>query len=669
MIHFDVGGKILNVADGSSVSIELINPIFIDDVTIFPGSYSFPFTVINDTPNRIILDYPDRLDKYKGSNAWDDVTFYFDGKPILIGSLYLLSSNLETSSLSFIINNFKDSGDVSLQDLDLEKRTFADSTSILTEAKDTCVYPQNYNYAVFPVFNPSFIGDQHYSELIDSVSSEPGITPSEPPAAANIGDIWRNPNDISTSKIYNGYEWETLTSEDLDTFVWQRMFQNYWEPDTNTFPLNSQSIIITPFVKLHYLVDQIMDYFGFRYLDGFFNEQLKRIYLYNNSSINAVDAEVNKLGYKIIYDEFGVPTGSEYAISLNENVPDVKVMDVLKMIRSLFFVTTIVNPFKRTIKIIPINEVINSPVHADWSDKLLLGYTIDAQDKLPKAFGYAEQSDGMFDYDPRQKKRYALYYEPESNTWINNVNEYYFNYGPPPYFYKEFVQHETEGTKEEYLVPAAPIFNYCPQMMYAIRRELLYPMDYLPYPNAPICYIKGNIDYVYNPAKIVSPRDEANAVDNDLLELKGDKNKLTQLRLLFYRGVYEGKLYRKGATILDKVEVTVQYPYATPTAFGPIQSRTTSPVVNNYTPLPDDYSLLWEGDKGIVDKWAREYIELLRLNKGFGFKLYLNIADILNFSFENKVRIQSNNYLVKSLRVTFTKEGVQPSEATVVRVI
>ena len=662
MIHFDVNGSVLSVQDDTTISMELINPIFISDSDVIPGSYSLPFNVLNSSDNRKVLSYPDRVDRQNSITEWSDVTLYFDGKPILNGKLYLLKSSLETSSMTFIVNEFKGMSEVYLKDLDdLEKRNYEDKEEILAEMKDTAVFPENYNFATFPVLNPAFIDDEWAGELLNQVDGQNPQT----------GDIWQNYNDVTLYEIFNGFEFVDLDGDLLNESRWKRMFQNYWNRDTLEFEHDDQAVIVTPFVKVHYLVQKIFDHFDYRFLDGFFTTELKRLYLYNINSINGVDIDTNEnvLALKDTYDSNGEPIGTELAIDLAENLPNAKALDLLKGIRSLFFITTVANPFKKTVKLVPIKEVIKGKVIFDWSSVVLVGYEDDVSDNLPKTFGYdVDSSDKMFELDENIKVKQNMVYEEESNNWINGWPQLFAGYNQMARAFMEFLDIETTGTKEPYLVKLIPLLNYCPQWIYSKILGYEWPLDYLPYPNAPIALIPGNITYVHNEAKITPPKNDDGSDNTFGYVSKNTSNDYSGLRLLFYRGVLQGRIYRYPPGIVIETDFLVQYPYASPTAFGPIQSRTISPPSNSYTPLPDDYSLLWNGDKGINDSWAKEYIDSLTFKSAVTYSLMLKLADIINFSFENKVRVHSNNYLVKSLTISFTKKGLQPTVATLVRV-
>ena len=79
-----------------------------------------------------------------------------------------------------------------------------------------------------------------------------------------------------------------------------------------------------------------------------------------------------------------------------------------------------------------------------------------------------------------------------------------------------------------------------------------------------------------------------------------------------------------------------------------------------------DYSLLWDGEFGIYNKfWKRPY-EMLKNKKEVVRSLNLTIRDLNNFRFYHKIRIENQNYFITKLRYTVTAKGLSPIEATMI---
>jgi hypothetical protein len=85
--------------------------------------------------------------------------------------------------------------------------------------------------------------------------------------------------------------------------------------------------------------------------------------------------------------------------------------------------------------------------------------------------------------------------------------------------------------------------------------------------------------------------------------------------------------------------------------------------------LLGDYSLRWDGQYGMYESWWIGWHTMLKQGKRISLRLLLTVPDLINFNFEDKIRIGNMDYFVEKLRVTFTESGLAPVEANLVSVI
>ena len=580
MLAFEINGQLLPVDDNTSISMEMVSSIFIEDGDILPGSYSFPFTVLLDNDARQILRHPDRIDLYKNYPEFDNVLLYVDGKPVFLGKIYLLSANETTAKMSFVVNEFKKLEDINIRELtNLGEVTWNSSAALISMMDDSTIHPENHNIVFCPVFNPDYFDDAQKDAV--------------------------NPD-------YD--EW------------WQQRVQNYWSIYTTAFEYGDKKLAITPFVKLHHLYVKIFEYFNFNLVDAFFDieQDYKRVYLYSNKSVNAVNDNYNS----VVPFVNGLNVTSH---SLTKFLPNIKCIDLIKRIRATFFLAVLPNPFKKQVKVMRYSDILAAPIRHDWTEKMLTEYENTSQNVLPKEFGYEPTEDGFFadfntdkpDADaPYSIERNAHY---EETSFSNPFSEaiYSMNFKRIKF---------PEGILDPYLSKLAPLYNTFPGLWKQYFGTFAYH-----YPNLPMIKQRGHIKFKYG-TEIFNQESESD------------------IRLLFYRGRFNGaRSFNEGSTV-------VTYPYATPGEHSPEQAD------GSYLPLADANSLLWNGPKGIYERRAKQYIDTLQYQKQLKCKLALSVADIINFRYEDKVRIRGNNFLVKSLRVTFSKSGIAPVEAVLIRV-
>lgn len=577
MIAFNINGEILSADDASSLSIELINPLFIDN-EVFPGSYTFPFNIELDNDTNRILNYPSRQDTFKNYPNFENVVLLIDGKPLYIGKFYVIEADEKLAKCSFIVNEFEKLKDKKISELNLGLLPdFSTNQEVLDYMLQTILQPVNHPISFFPVFNPDYFDE------------------SDRVATLNSDEQW-----------------------------YYERTQNYWTIDqslyNNRFKYDPDSCIaVTPFVKAKLIWDKIFEEFGYNKIDNFFpvNVELERLYMYSNKSMNTVNTN-----------------GNNTLIDCEKNIayylPDMKCIDFIKQVRNTFFLGIMPNSFRKNVTITPLKDILSSSVKKDWSDKILVNPINYNVNSLHKSYGYdvssySQVSDKLTSGDfPYVIEVNANYSEPIFNNPFS-----------PGYYSLKFLTiiSSFNAAKDSYISKLSSLLNVFPGLWKNFFGALSYH-----YPNVPFIYQRGDISFKFGTD-----------------DKKEYKTKLDKTHLLFYRGIYDGN--RSWVENSDPV----WYPYATAGEHGP---ETTT----GYIELPDEYSLLWNGTKGLFEKWAKEYVGILEKQKGIKCNLDLNLVDLLNYRFDDKIKIRSNNYLMKTMRISITKNGIQPTFGTFLRV-
>jgi hypothetical protein len=80
-------------------------------------------------------------------------------------------------------------------------------------------------------------------------------------------------------------------------------------------------------------------------------------------------------------------------------------------------------------------------------------------------------------------------------------------------------------------------------------------------------------------------------------------------------------------------------------------------------------SLRWDGQYGMYETWWKGWHQMLRNGKNVTGLFRLTIADIVGFNFEDKVRIQNQDFFVKKMRISLTPRGLAPVEIELVSTI
>jgi hypothetical protein len=92
------------------------------------------------------------------------------------------------------------------------------------------------------------------------------------------------------------------------------------------------------------------------------------------------------------------------------------------------------------------------------------------------------------------------------------------------------------------------------------------------------------------------------------------------------------------------------YPFASANIYKPLNGGTV------YSELATKHSLLWSGKHGLQEK-AQPYYDLIKDGRIIRAKCVLHITDLLNFEWDSKIKIMSNNYLVQKLQFELLSDG------------
>lgn len=395
----------------------------------------------------------------------------------------------------------------------------------------------------------------------------------------------------------------------------QQWIQNYYdyEDDHYTeFPICA----ITPFVRLDYILKRIFNHINF-VLDNQFqvNDELKLILLYNNYNINTHSAAAV----------------SEWnnEINLENHVPFRNAMDLVKAVIGTFALGLFPDYQNKVIELIPFKDLIEGPEHADWTSKAASKWSYESdKDYISRwRYGLDENDEMSIRYSLSEIKVTSIYEDfnelfldegtrPNLNCYLLHDNTYYFYHGNirADYIGQDFKEILKGGTEHIFTSELIPMWN---------SRDLEVDSDI------------NTEDQRHQ--QIMLPAIEHEGYD----VYWGDtKRTLTSFRTMIYRGMQPA------------FGEDWYYPMASTTPFNVRGERV------------GDYDLRWNGEDGIFAKFWEPVYDMLKNKKVVTRLLKLSIADILNFRFKHKIRIENQNYFILQMRFTISNRGLSTVEAT-----
>lgn len=390
----------------------------------------------------------------------------------------------------------------------------------------------------------------------------------------------------------------------------RKEFINFWKQSTQNFQSGLDNIGWIPFLKLSYVLKKSIESLGYAFTNSFqSNTELLRLVLYNNYSITE---DVN------IAD----------SIDLNNHVnPDTEFTTLLRQVCRLFCLAPFSNIFNKTIRLAPLKDLLLIAPRHDWTDKAHYDYVKTEEINYPVKLSYQDMLDTaptddhkgeIKTYDfrtddiinfvlPVPYARATVYFYPDDALWSIDIND-----TPQRQFIQNFAPTHDTG------IEGSEVFESKLETMFI-----------------------GAIQSPDNTATWLTPH-------------LGEKGTYFQIvnpfqdRLIFYRG-------------MQKMRLTNDlYPMASNNTYDSELQPAEIPGLN--------YSLLWDGDKGMFNVWWKTWLEMLKNKRDLEIKLLLSESDIINFNFDDKIRIQNQNYFVKKLAITITQNGFKPVKANLVSV-
>lgn len=393
----------------------------------------------------------------------------------------------------------------------------------------------------------------------------------------------------------------------------QQWIQNYYDYEDNQYT-EYAICAVTPFVRLDYILKRIFNHIGFT-IDNQFqdSDELKLILLYNNYNINTHSAAaVSKW---------------DNTINLKNHVPHRNAIDLIKAVIGTFALGLFPDYQNKTMELIPFKKLIEGPEHADWTSKASAKWTYESDKDFIShwRYGLDDNDDMSIRYSLQEMNvsdQYADFDElfldegtrPNQNCYLHHDNTYYF--------YKENIR-----------------VDYLGQDFKEIKKggtEHKFTSELIPMWNSHDLEIDCDINDELRHQEIMLPAIEHVGYD----VYWGDaKQTLTSFRTMIYRGMqpaYTEDWY---------------YPMAGATNYNIRGERV------------GDYDLRWNGNDGIFAKFWEPVHGMLKNKKLVTRLLNLSIADIMNFRFKHKIRIENQNYFILQMRFTISHRGLSTVEA------
>jgi hypothetical protein len=386
-------------------------------------------------------------------------------------------------------------------------------------------------------------------------------------------------------------------------------YLNFYNPKIPGQPMGEQPFV--PFANLKYVLYKTHAEAGINIgFDGFFNEELAQLYMFNQESINNAK-RLPANGWK--YKDAGV-------FFFNDIVPNITISKLVNDFRYLFNTLIDYNSRTKSISITPIQSILEKREYTDFSKKLIKGFNVEY-----KLLNYGLNYEWV-----NEPLATELLPEISPNTLANDVE---FKASIPSRPQSGFII--TKATKEnkyykynsdtkEWDLYAEGLYPFVSNNQLAELTTGVSPLFTIQYPwtwiNRPVLVpfdVKWLLPYTKQPGNL----------------LPTDKNEEPH-RYLFYRGMKacDVKIAEGNETYIPG-----EYPFGSSHNYDYQGNK-----VGNY-------SLAWNAEDGLYNKFWSNWLLFLKNTKPIKVKLNLSVDDIINLDLTGKIRLHNQLYFIDEL--------------------
>jgi hypothetical protein len=576
MLGIKIKKTFLKLYAATNFSFELSNTAYLGDaIDTISNGLIFSTDIPSDYPNDFLLDYPFKVDNALYFVKDEPCEVYKNGRVVFLGSLTVKRALKGKITVHIAINSIAELKSQKLKDIDFGSFPLLNATSPLEDYfTDTVHNPSAHDWIFHPVWNTG---------MYDKTDKTfPQHTPDE--------------------------------------------FQNMYEPNGLLGKtVYRDGSVITPFMKLNYVLKRIFETNGYTFSNEFqIKKELQQITLYSNTSVMSIE------GY-----------GNIANFNLKDAAPSGTASDIIGKICRLYGLQLDVNMFEKKVSLTPFKDLLTRPAVHDWTKKLIKITEITENPNYPTSFSWKRGAD------------WALPTPSELNTL--------------PRFSTQPATGETPPTSQTglYALPNGPTERW----QYWVKNDgdLFDFQQYLAVLHDSVnlggerleweSELHGLADSLVFMDSTGSRRSYVPSI-NQKIQFRPNSVECP-MRLMIYRGLREE---REGVRPNDNGWV---YPLSTAEVFT-LNNQTAKTgwdvggsiavSTENQAHAPE-YALTWEGEKGIYNQFHAGIHTFLKNKKDVTAQFYLSLDDIIGFHFSQKVRVQNMEYFVKNMKGTLKSAG------------
>jgi hypothetical protein len=362
---------------------------------------------------------------------------------------------------------------------------------------------------------------------------------------------------------------------------------------------------LVPMLYIQYIYTRIAKQLGYDLIDDLFtsHDDLSRLVLFN--SLNCNNCQVGNRYFDVT------------KIDLNDHVPSIFISDFLTSIQNYFCSVTFIDGIKNKIRIVPIKNILLDPTYIEFSKNITLVQTA-LEDHI---FGYSLSMELDGDDDK-----------------LANLKILDGNFAATV---KGYVQNRID-------LPAWPI-GQIGDSYYVEDDQCYYFMD--PTKNWQNFYsaewqLQSQFmfkDAIKEPKQSTSSKLSTLHMNVNAVDPNGNPINLCM---------------ECGNKLEDWKKIVPRLLFTIPKSYTLIDIHYNYTDSNNAT---DNFSLFYPGAKGLFEKFWKEYLNFKVSARLVKIEKQMSFAELANFDFSRKYRINGIKYLIKDIQVCIKKDTIQPA--------
>ena len=421
-----------------------------------------------------------------------------------------------------------------------------------------------------------------------------------------------------------GFGW--FVSEDGTYNYDDHYYQNAWNPEVQNNIIGRFEELgpKTPFFKLRFILERMIESLGFSANVEFLDDrELELISLYSNKDIRDVNGDM--------------PLELDIASCMNAETAS----SFLKNALRLFNAAPVVNIFENTVDFLSLRNILKRSTKRDWTKFASVNYGIEQTTNFPGSFTFKNTRAGII----QDITDLPIITIPSMDGLVGTP-------GVKVYYVEDQDRHiYVDGELGATISPL--LFD----------NEVVEDVDRDPYESA--------ISFL--PTFRVLLQNQGNkAFDTHAIFQEGtfsDSERIQEAkfenRLLWYRGMHQNENGFFGLSSSAEIKTTIGDPVQV--GFNAVSSNVNG-VPPELAATPAKHSGNWPGDSGVYQNSWAGISDLLNNNKRVTRELKLPLSELIQFSFADKVRVENMDYLVRSLSVILTNNGLKTVKADMLAV-